>query len=212
MKHEAPGTRGAHAHTPACLPAAHKRGLAGGEAWQWQRWLANAARSGTGKAAGDQASLEGGGQLVDHLFLEQVVVVVLLMEAGPRNDVMPQLPAPAPAKAQEEEEASSQPAHAAACQGSTGAQEQGARPWGGSDGRRESPGSFGPWPSFRARARKQRNGSRPPGPRSRHRQLSRMHASSAARGMPSPTLSPTDPVHRGLLTLCPAASSGPQGR
>ena len=29
--------------------------------------------------------------------------------------------------------------------------------------------------------------------------------------LPSPTLSPTDPVPRGLLTLCPAASSGPQG-
>jgi len=29
--------------------------------------------------------------------------------------------------------------------------------------------------------------------------------------MPSPTLSPTDPVPRGLLTLCPWASSGPQG-
>ena len=29
--------------------------------------------------------------------------------------------------------------------------------------------------------------------------------------VPSPTLSPTDPVPRGLLTLCPAASSGPQG-
>jgi hypothetical protein len=29
--------------------------------------------------------------------------------------------------------------------------------------------------------------------------------------MPSPTLSPTDPVPRGLLTLCPGASSGPQG-
>ena len=28
---------------------------------------------------------------------------------------------------------------------------------------------------------------------------------------PSPTLSPTDPVPRGLLTLRPAASSGPQG-
>ena len=28
---------------------------------------------------------------------------------------------------------------------------------------------------------------------------------------PSPTLSPTDPVPRGLLTLCPGASSGPQG-
>ena len=28
---------------------------------------------------------------------------------------------------------------------------------------------------------------------------------------PSPTISPTDPVPRGLLTLCPAASSGPQG-
>jgi len=30
--------------------------------------------------------------------------------------------------------------------------------------------------------------------------------------MPSPTLSPTDPVPRGLLTLCPGASSGPQGQ
>ena len=29
-------------------------------------------------------------------------------------------------------------------------------------------------------------------------------------GVPSPTLSPTDPVPRGLLTLCPWASSGPQ--
>jgi len=29
---------------------------------------------------------------------------------------------------------------------------------------------------------------------------------------PSPTLSPTDPVPRGLLTLCPGASSGPQGQ
>jgi len=29
--------------------------------------------------------------------------------------------------------------------------------------------------------------------------------------VPSPTLSPTDPVPRGLLTLCPGASSGPQG-
>ena len=29
---------------------------------------------------------------------------------------------------------------------------------------------------------------------------------------PSPTLSPTDPVPRGLLTLCPWASSGPQAR
>ena len=28
---------------------------------------------------------------------------------------------------------------------------------------------------------------------------------------PSPTLLPTDPVPRGLLTLCPWASSGPQG-
>jgi len=28
---------------------------------------------------------------------------------------------------------------------------------------------------------------------------------------PPPTLSPTDPVPRGLLTLCPAANSGPQG-
>ena len=28
---------------------------------------------------------------------------------------------------------------------------------------------------------------------------------------PSPTLSPTDPAPRGLLTLCPGASSGPQG-
>ena len=27
--------------------------------------------------------------------------------------------------------------------------------------------------------------------------------------LPSPTLSPTDPVPRGLLTLCPGASSGP---
>ena len=30
--------------------------------------------------------------------------------------------------------------------------------------------------------------------------------------VPSPTLSPTDPVPRGLLTLCPGASSGPQGQ
>ena len=29
---------------------------------------------------------------------------------------------------------------------------------------------------------------------------------------PSPTLPPTDPVPRGLLTLCPGASSGPQGQ
>jgi len=29
--------------------------------------------------------------------------------------------------------------------------------------------------------------------------------------LPSPTLSPTDPVPRGLLTLCPWGSSGPQG-
>ena len=29
--------------------------------------------------------------------------------------------------------------------------------------------------------------------------------------VPSPALSPTDPVPRGLLTLCPGASSGPQG-
>jgi hypothetical protein len=29
--------------------------------------------------------------------------------------------------------------------------------------------------------------------------------------LPEPTLSPTDPVPRGLLTLCPWASSGPQG-
>ena len=29
--------------------------------------------------------------------------------------------------------------------------------------------------------------------------------------VPSPTLSPTDPVPRGLLTLCPWASFGPQG-
>jgi len=28
---------------------------------------------------------------------------------------------------------------------------------------------------------------------------------------PSPTLLPTDPVPHGLLTLCPATSSGPQG-
>ena len=27
--------------------------------------------------------------------------------------------------------------------------------------------------------------------------------------VPSPTLSPTHPVPRGLLTLCPGASSGP---
>ena len=32
---------------------------------------------------------------------------------------------------------------------------------------------------------------------------------SRVRAVPSPTLSPTDPVSRGLLTLCPAASSGP---
>ena len=31
------------------------------------------------------------------------------------------------------------------------------------------------------------------------------------RWLSSPTLSPTDPVPRGLLTLCPWASSGPQG-
>jgi len=30
--------------------------------------------------------------------------------------------------------------------------------------------------------------------------------------LPSPTLSPTDPGPRGLLTLCPGASSGPQGQ
>ena len=30
------------------------------------------------------------------------------------------------------------------------------------------------------------------------------------RSLPSPTLSSTDPVPRGLLTLCPWASSGPQ--
>jgi len=35
--------------------------------------------------------------------------------------------------------------------------------------------------------------------------------SGAYACLPSPTLSPTDPVPRGLLTLCPAASSGPQG-
>jgi hypothetical protein len=29
--------------------------------------------------------------------------------------------------------------------------------------------------------------------------------------VPSPTLSPTHPVPRGLLNLCPSASSGPQG-
>jgi len=34
---------------------------------------------------------------------------------------------------------------------------------------------------------------------------------SKNRVPPSPTLSPTDPVPRGLLTLCPWASSGPQG-
>ena len=32
-----------------------------------------------------------------------------------------------------------------------------------------------------------------------------------SRCQPSPSLSPTDPVPRGLLTLCPLASSGPQG-
>jgi len=42
--------------------------------------------------------------------------------------------------------------------------------------------------------------------RSRHPGNPILHA--AAR-LPSPTLSPTDPVPRGLLTLCPAASSGP---
>ena len=31
----------------------------------------------------------------------------------------------------------------------------------------------------------------------------------ARRPAPSPTLSPTDPVPCGLLTLCPGASSGP---
>ena len=37
-------------------------------------------------------------------------------------------------------------------------------------------------------------------------------AGECASCVPSPTLSPTDPVPRGLLTLCPAASSGPQGQ
>ena len=36
-------------------------------------------------------------------------------------------------------------------------------------------------------------------------------AGKKPRFWPSPTLSPTDPVPRGLLTLCPGASSGPQG-
>ena len=35
--------------------------------------------------------------------------------------------------------------------------------------------------------------------------------SYSAANVPSPTLSPTDPVPRGLPTLCPGASSGPQG-
>jgi len=39
--------------------------------------------------------------------------------------------------------------------------------------------------------------------------LSVIHLSSVC--VQSPTLSPTDPVSRGLLTLCPWASSGPQG-
>ena len=34
---------------------------------------------------------------------------------------------------------------------------------------------------------------------------------SVAGHVPSPTLSPTDPVPRSLLTVCPGASSGPQG-
>ena len=34
----------------------------------------------------------------------------------------------------------------------------------------------------------------------------------AVTAAPSPTLSPTDPVPRGLLTLRPWASSGPQGQ
>jgi hypothetical protein len=41
-----------------------------------------------------------------------------------------------------------------------------------------------------------------------------IHSKNRARSKrqrPSPTLSPTDPVPRGLLTLCPGASSGPQG-
>ena len=36
-------------------------------------------------------------------------------------------------------------------------------------------------------------------------------SSVTAAASPSPTLSPTHPVPRGLLTLCPAARSGPQG-
>ena len=36
-----------------------------------------------------------------------------------------------------------------------------------------------------------------------------MHHTLYAACAPSPTLSPTDPVPRGLLTLCPGASSGP---
>ena len=43
------------------------------------------------------------------------------------------------------------------------------------------------------------------------RKLARSLCSSmcACLCVPSPTLSPTDPVPRGLLTLCPGASSGP---
>ena len=42
-------------------------------------------------------------------------------------------------------------------------------------------------------------------------QLPRMSKLVVDRYAPSPTLSPTDPVPRGLLTLCLWASSGPQG-
>ena len=38
-----------------------------------------------------------------------------------------------------------------------------------------------------------------------------LYLSQLIAGRPSPTLSPTDPVPRGLQTLCPWASSGPQG-
>ena len=41
---------------------------------------------------------------------------------------------------------------------------------------------------------------------------SSMRVRTARSHAPSPTLSPTDPVPRGLLTPCPAASSGPQGQ
>ena len=42
------------------------------------------------------------------------------------------------------------------------------------------------------------------------RACARAHLLCVRACVPSPTLSPTDPVPRGLLTLCPWASSGPQ--